>query len=199
MFTEKGIMWMDEVMCQKAYQGNSMQASFSVSERVSIEPLTTKHATVLLEVVNTYRNSLSGYLPWTDFVTNRREAVNYISQRVNSKALDAHWCAIYFDGQFTGVIGIKGVDSHTRVTEIGYWLANNGRGHRVIDQVLAVLIPFLKQKGHAQFIQFHCMEDNIASINIAERAGATLKEYIDHEFETLDRSQRLGIYELRLT
>ena len=32
-----------------------------------------------------------------------------------------------------------------------------------------------------------------------ERAGATLKEYIDHEFETLDRSQRLGIYELRLT
>ncbi|MDF4362438.1 ribosomal-protein-serine acetyltransferase, partial [Vibrio parahaemolyticus] len=32
-----------------------------------------------------------------------------------------------------------------------------------------------------------------------ERAGATLKEYVDHEFETLDRSQRLGIYELRLT
>ncbi|NMU52421.1 GNAT family N-acetyltransferase, partial [Vibrio parahaemolyticus] len=80
-----------------------------------------------------------------------------------------------------------------------YWLANNGRGHRVIDQVLAVLIPFLKKKGHAQFIQFHCMEDNIASINIAERAGATLKEYVDHEFDMLDRSHRLGIYELRLT
>ncbi len=68
----------------------------------------------------------------------------------------------------------------------------------MIDQVLAVLIPF-KAERHAQFIQFHCMEDNIASINIAERAGATLKEYVDHEFETLDRSQRLGIYELRLT
>lgn len=79
--------------------------------------------------------------------------MNYISQRVNSNALDSHWCAIYFDEQLTGVIGIKGVDSHTRVTEIGYWLANNGRGHRVIDQVLAVLIPFLKKKGHAQFIQ----------------------------------------------
>lgn len=39
------------------YQGNGSQARFSVSERVSIEPLTTKHATVLLEVVNTYRNS----------------------------------------------------------------------------------------------------------------------------------------------
>ncbi|EHK0039716.1 GNAT family N-acetyltransferase [Vibrio parahaemolyticus] len=190
---------MGDSMYPHDYQGNGSQARFSVSERVSIEPLTTKHATVLLEVVNTHRNSLSGYLPWTDFVTNRREAVNYISQRVNSKALDAHWCAIYFDEQFTGVIGIKGVDSHTHVTEIGYWLASNGRGHRVIDQVLAVLIPFLKQKGHAQFIQFHCMEDNIASINIAERAGATLKEYVDHEFETLDRSQRLGIYELRLT
>ena len=25
--------------------------------------------------------------------------------------------------------------------------SGNGRGHRVIDQVLAVLIPFLKQKG----------------------------------------------------
>ncbi len=189
---------MDEVTCQETYQGNHLQKRFSVSQRVSIEPLNTKHASALLEVVNTHRESLEGYLPWTDSVTNHREAVNYISQRVNSNALDSHWCAIYFDEQLTGVIGIKGVDSHTRVTEIGYWLANNGRGHRVIDQVLAVLIPFLKQKGHAQFIQFHCLEDNIASINIAERAGATLKEYVDHEFDMLDRSQRLGIYELRL-
>ncbi|MCV5752324.1 hypothetical protein OFN51_26260, partial [Escherichia coli] len=60
---------MGDSMYPHDYQGNGSQARFSVSERVSIEPLTTKHATVLLEVVNTYRNSLSGYLPWTDFVT----------------------------------------------------------------------------------------------------------------------------------
>ena len=42
------------------------------------------------------------------------------------------------------------------------------------------------------------MEGNIPSIKIAERAGATLKEYIDHDFEMLDANQRLGIYELRL-
>ncbi|PFG58068.1 ribosomal-protein-serine acetyltransferase [Vibrio sp. ES.051] len=181
------------------YHGKDQQARFSVSERVSIEPLSIKHAAVLLDVVNTYRDSLTGYLPWTDSVTNRREANDYIFQRINNKALDSYWCAIYFDECFSGVIGVKGVNLNTRANEIGYWLAENGRGHKVIDQILEVLIPIIKDNGHAHSIQFHCMEENVASIKIAERAGAQLKEYVDHDFEMLDRSQRLGIYELSLT
>lgn len=49
---------MDEVTCQETYQGNHLQKRFSVSQRVSIEPLNTKHASALLEVVNTHRESL---------------------------------------------------------------------------------------------------------------------------------------------
>lgn len=180
------------------FQAKQLQQRYWISERASIEPLTAKHAAVLLEAVNDNRERLSGYLPWTDFVTNRREASHYISQRVNSRAVDAYWSAIYFDDRFAGVIGVKGVHPGTRVAEIGYWLADHGRGHKVIDQALSVLVLYLKEKGNAQAIQFHCLEENIASIKIAERAGAKLKHYLDHDLETLDRSQRLGVYELFL-
>ncbi|MED5504258.1 MAG: GNAT family protein, partial [Pseudomonadota bacterium] len=78
------------------------------------------------------------------------------------------------------------------------WLAEKGRGHQIIDLVLMTLVPLIQERGNANVIQFHCMEGNIPSIKIAERAGATLKEYIDHDFEMLDANQRLGIYELRL-
>lgn len=179
-------------------QADQRQQRFWVSDRISTEPLSKKHASVLLEVVNANRKRLAGYLPWTDFVTNRREACHYISQRVNTTAVDAYWSAIYFDGCFAGVIGSKGVHPETRVTEIGYWLADQGRGHHVIDQVLPVLIHYLKERGNAQSIQFHCLEDNLASIKIAERCGAKLKHYLDHDFDMLDRSQRIGVYELNV-
>ncbi|WP_440887080.1 GNAT family N-acetyltransferase [Vibrio sp. WZ-1] len=180
------------------YQGYEQHQTLQISERISIEPLLAKHANVLLEVVNESRDSLSRYLPWTDFVTNRREALRYISQRVNSIALDSYWFALFLDNQFVGVLGVKGMNEDTRVVEIGYWLAEVGRGHGVVHQVLSVIIPSVKQRGRASVIQFHCMEDNIPSIKIAERAGAILKEYVEHDFETLDSSQRLGIYELDL-
>ena len=172
---------------------------FTISERISIEPLASKHSVELLETVNENRKRLAGYLPWTDFVTNRREAGDYISRRINSHAVDAYWFAIYFDDRFTGVIGSKGVEPETRTTEIAYWLADHGRGNRLIDQALSVLILYLKKKGNARSIQFHCLEENIPSIRIAERTGAKLKHYLDHEFDMLDRSQRLGVYELSLT
>ncbi len=181
------------------FQDKRLQQRHWISERISIEPLSAKHAPVLLEVVNDNRNRLAAFLPWTDFVTNRREAGQYISQRVNNKAVDACWCAIYFDERFSGVIGSKGVHPETHVAEIGYWLADNGRGHKVIDHVLTVLVLYLKERGNAQSIQFHCLEENIASIKIAERAGAKLKHYLDHDLETLDPSQRMGVYELLLS
>ncbi|MGR4989452.1 GNAT family N-acetyltransferase [Vibrio rotiferianus] len=181
------------------YQGYEQHQPLQISERISIEPLLAKHANALLEVVNESRDNLSRYLPWTDFVTNRREAVRYISQRINSNALEAYWFALLFDNQFVGVFGIKGVNGETGVAEIGYWIGDIGRGHGLVNQVLSKIIPLVKQRGHTNLIQFHCMEDNIASIKVAQRAGATLKEYVDHSFETLDSSQRLGIYELKLT
>ncbi len=181
------------------FQAKQLQQRYRISERASIEPLSSKHAAALLETVNDNRDRLAGYLPWTDFVTTRREAGQYISQRVQTCAVDAVWFAIFFDERFAGVIGSKGVHRETRVTEIAYWLAEHGRGHKVIDQALDVLVLYLKEKGNAQSIQFHCLEENIASIKIAERAGAKLKHYLDHELETLDRSQRLGVYELLLS
>lgn len=180
-------------------QADDLQQRFTISDRISIEPLASKHSVELLETVNANREWLTAYLPWPDFVTNRREAGHYISQRVNSNAVDAYWFAIYFDDRFTGVIGSKGVDPETSVTEIAYWLAEHGRGNKLIDQALSVLILYLKKKGNAQSIQFHCLEENIASIKIAERTGAKLKHYLDHELDRLDRSQRLGVYELPLT
>ncbi|BDR16177.1 GNAT family N-acetyltransferase [Vibrio sp. STUT-A11] len=179
-------------------QADNLQQRAAISDRISMEPLASKHTLELLETVNANRERLTVYLPWPEFVTNRREARHYISQRVDSNAVDAYWFAIYFDDRFAGVIGSKGVDPETRATEIAYWLADHGRGNQLIDQVLSILILYLKKKGNAQSIQFHCLEENTPSIRIAERTGAKLKHYLDHEFDMLDRSQRLGVYELPL-
>lgn len=117
------------------YQGYEKHQLRQITERISIEPLLTKHATPLLAAVNKSREHLSQYLPWTDWVTNRREAVAYISQRINSNAFEAYWFAIRLDQNFVGVLGMKGVNQETGVAEVGYCLPNRG-------VVIALLITF---------------------------------------------------------
>ena len=51
------------------YQGYEQHQALQISERISIEPLLTMHAAILLSAVNENRENLSQYLPWTDSVS----------------------------------------------------------------------------------------------------------------------------------
>ncbi|WP_245823694.1 GNAT family N-acetyltransferase [Photobacterium proteolyticum] len=169
-----------------------------ISESISLQALTQFHAKELLETVNTSRDDLSVYMPWTDTLTDMAGARSYINARKKGKLYGSQWFAIYYDGAFSGVFGIKYIDPVTKVSELGYWLSTAVRGHRIINQVLNVILPYLSSSTTVDTVEFHCLESNEASIRVVERAGAKLVKYVGNNMDIPNKDQRLGIYALKL-
>ena len=180
------------------YQGYQQNLSLMISPSLSVEPLCTGHASGLLKAVNSSRENLSLYLPWVNTVRTERGAINYIKDRIGIPLPEVFWVALMRNGVFIGVFGIKGLNTENGSAEIAYWLTEAGRGYGVIGAVLNTFLPLIRKRGKIQTLQFQCMENNPASIKIAQRAGAVFKDYISHEFYGLGADKQLGVYELYL-
>ncbi|MBE0379237.1 GNAT family N-acetyltransferase [Pseudoalteromonas prydzensis] len=87
-----------------------------------------------------------------------------------------------------------------KVAECGYWLADFARGQGVMNQVLTKIVPYIKNNSHAKVIEFCCLDENLASIKVVQRAGAQFKYYQkDTSIFIANKHQRLGVYEIKLT
>ncbi|MCG7534891.1 GNAT family N-acetyltransferase [Pseudoalteromonas sp. OOF1S-7] len=152
---------------------------YHISTHLHLIPLDIKHATALLEAVDSRRKSLQTYLPWVSGVTDSCGAKAYILDR--TQTLYANYFAIMRQNQFIGVFAVKPAKA-IQTYEIGYWLSEAGRGKAVISQILKVMLPHLKKVHQTRYVEFHCLEFhclefNNGSIKIAQWVGA---KFIGH-------------------
>ncbi|TMP36010.1 GNAT family N-acetyltransferase [Pseudoalteromonas rubra] len=144
---------------------------YDISPSLTLTPLNIKQANVLLEAVDKSRESLEIYLPWAQAVTDLNSAKQYITERQSIRG--SHYFSIVYHEQFIGVFAVKSVEA-PNTCEIGYWLCEKARGNAIIDQILRVMLPRLKEELAMRQIEFHCLDFNIPSIKIAQRVGAKL-------------------------
>lgn len=169
-----------------------------VSDDIYLCPLTVSHAKELLNAVKSSQLELSIYMPWAKSLIDIKSAENYINTRVNTTDNGSKWFAIYFKGQFTGVFGIKYIEPDSKISELGYWLSNYGRGNGIIYQVLKVILPYMVSYTEAKTVEFHCLESNKASIKIVNKIGASLVRYAPNTIDVENKDQKLGVYALEL-
>ncbi|ALU41897.1 GNAT family N-acetyltransferase [Pseudoalteromonas rubra] len=144
-----------------------------ISTNLYLTPLNTEHAGTLFDAVETSRESLQKFLPWVEKLTVLRDAESYIAER--TQLANTEYFAIMQRNHFIGVFAIKPAEAHNSC-EIGYWLIDKARGKAVISRVLGLILPYLKNVRQVDYVEFHCLENNEASIKIAKRAGASLIE-----------------------
>ncbi|MCO7187768.1 MULTISPECIES: GNAT family protein [unclassified Pseudoalteromonas] len=144
---------------------------YYILPHLHLTPLNIKQANVLLEAVDISRQSLEIYLPWAQTVTDLDSAKKYITERLEMSG--SRYFSIMYHHQFIGIIAVKSVEA-PNTCEIGYWLCEKARGNAIIDQILRVMIPSLKEELEIRCIEFHCLDFNVASIKIAQRVGAKL-------------------------
>lgn len=168
-----------------------------ISEQITLTPLTESDAAQVLLLVDTNRHNLNKYLYWVNDVHCIQSAAQYISDRVNSGFNGAHWFKINLNGVFCGVFAIKSVCVDSLIAEVGYWLCNSARKRGVINQIITKLSSSFVLEG-AKLLEFRCLENNIASINIALKAGAELVDSIS-DFMVIDgMNQDLQVYRVSL-
>ena len=170
-----------------------------ISDSIILQPLDISHTNELYQVIAASRENLSQFLPWVDNVIDVNSTKRYIYERLHSGKAGSQWFAVYIEDRLSGVFGIKHIDPDSKVAECGYWLADFARGQRVMNQVLTKIVPYIKNNSHAKAIEFCCLDENLASIKVVQRAGAQFKYYQkDTSIFIANKSQRLGVYEIKL-
>ncbi|MBB1301065.1 GNAT family N-acetyltransferase [Pseudoalteromonas sp. SG43-7] len=172
-----------------------------ISDSITLKPLDISHAVELYQVIADSRENLSQFLPWVDDVIDVNSTKRYIYERLHSGKAGSQWFAVYIEDRLSGVFGIKHIDPDSKGAECGYWLADFARGQRAMNQVLTKIVPYIKNNSHAKVIEFCCLEENLASIKVVQRAGAQFKYYQKETsiFLANQQQQRLGVYEIKLT
>ncbi|MBQ4877888.1 GNAT family N-acetyltransferase [Pseudoalteromonas luteoviolacea] len=163
---------------------------------IQLTSLGLHHSAKLYNAVEHNRVSLERNLPWVKQVTCDDSAQRYIDERINSGEPSSRWIAISVSGCFSGVFGVKHIDPVTGQCEVGYWLCGKARGQQVIPRVLNELIPWIKSQG-AKTLEFHCLEDNIASIRNAEKVGAILQSTAPTTLDISDTTRKMCVYALK--
>ena len=168
-----------------------------ITEEIALSPLRVSDALEILNLVNANRVNLAKFLYWVQDVNCLDSAQRYLSDRVNSGLSGARWFKVYFKGHISGIFAIKSVCLNSFVAELGYWLASAAQGYGVIHKVIDKL-PEILNGSAAKIIEFRCLEQNYASINIALKSGATLVDTIPDYMFTDQTQQKLHIYRMPL-
>jgi ribosomal-protein-serine acetyltransferase len=168
-----------------------------ISEQIKLFPLLESDALEILKLVNSSRVDLGKFLYWVKNVKCIDSAKKYISERVNSGLNGSRWFKVYFNGSISGIFAIKSVCSDSFVAEVGYWLSSATQGNGVTNQIIHKLPEIMSGTG-AKSVEFRCLEQNHASINIALKSGAKLVSSIPNFMVANEFMQNLNIYRVQL-
>ena len=168
-----------------------------IAEHIKLAPLVESDAADILRVVNLSRASLGQFLPWVEGVNNIESAKKYILDRVNSGLNCSRWFKIYYKDNLSGVFAVKSICPELNIAELGYWLSSDAQGNGIISQVIA-RVPNILKNTSAKVIEFRCLEQNVASINIALKSGASLVDTIPDFAFANNTMQQLNIYRVGL-
>ncbi|MBQ4800504.1 GNAT family N-acetyltransferase [Pseudoalteromonas sp. MMG006] len=168
-----------------------------IAEHIKLAPLVEGDAAGILKTVNLSRASLGEFLPWVEGVNNIESAKKYILDRVNSGLNGSRWFKIYYKDNLSGVFAVKFICPDLNIAELGYWLTSDVQGNGIIGQVIA-RVPSILKNTSAKVIEFRCLEQNVASIKIALKSGASLVDTIPNFVAVDNTRQQLNIYQVAL-
>jgi len=158
---------------------------FKVNDNILLKEINLGVVESIFQTIDNEREYLIEWLPFVELTQDISFTRQFIENYLNSDKLDLT-CAIYYQFQFAGIIGLKDTDIDNKKTEIGYWLSKSFQGNGIITQSCKVLINFVFNKMKMNRVQIKAATKNLKSWKIPERLGFTF-EGIERNGELHDR------------
>ena len=80
-------------------------------------------------------------------------------------------CAIYYQNQFVGLVGLKDADAANRKIEIGYWLSENYQKKGIMTRACHAMVDYAFDVLEINRVQLKAAAGNKKSQQVAERLG----------------------------
>jgi len=123
-------------------------------------------------------------LPWMQWLNNTKSVKDthnfLIKSDKNWKNDKAYEYAIVLNDSIIGMCGAVVVDKTNKKVELGYWLANNYRGHGYIMESICVLEQELFKNEFNKIIIYTDVLNN-NSINVAKKLGYKLEAVLKQD------------------
>lgn len=152
-----------------------------VDDEIVLKELTSEEIEPIFNMLTTQREYFAEWLPFVDYTQKIEDTKAFVESAINSDSPDLT-CAIYYKGEFVGLIGYKDTDLHNKKTEIGYWLSKYYQHKGIVTRSCHVLIKYIFDELGMNKIRLKAVVENAKSRRVAERLGFT-EEGTDREAE----------------
>lgn len=138
-----------------------------------VAPTTTeKLAAEIFNLVDGDREHLGRYLPWVEKTTSVQDELNFLKmmaqQQIEGKT---YLFVIEFENQIVGTIDLHFINPTNGRAEIGYWLSSAYTGKGIMTRCVKKVAAFGFQILELNRIDIYCDVENVASTEVAKRAG----------------------------
>ncbi|NDV47729.1 N-acetyltransferase [Paludibacter sp. 221] len=131
------------------------------------------------------RNYFSEWLPFVEYTKEVSDTLMFVEQTIHGDPNNLT-CAIYFENQFVGLVGLKDTDVSNNKTEIGYWLSEGFQKRGIMTRACRAIIEYAFDEMGMNRVQLKAATGNIKSQQVAERLGFK-REGIEREGELHSR------------
>ncbi|MDP4239354.1 MAG: GNAT family protein [Bacteroidota bacterium] len=152
-----------------------------VDENTRLKEIDLDDVEVIFKTIDKERAYLEEWLPFVELTREISFTRSFVENYLNSDRTDLT-CAIYFQQQFAGIIGLKDTDLDNKKTEIGYWLSESFQHRGIITRSCKSLIHYAFNKMDLNRVQLKAATGNLKSQRVAERLGFR-KEGIERDGE----------------
>ena len=141
-----------------------------VDTNIRLKEIGLEDAEVIFNTIINERDYLSEWLPFVEHTHEISFTRSFIEEYLNSERKDLT-CAIYYQNQFVGLVGLKDTDTDNKKTEIGYWLSEAFQHKGIITCSCKTLISYAFDEMDINRIQIKAAEHNLKSQQIPVRLG----------------------------
>ena len=141
-----------------------------VDTNIRLKEIELEDTEVIFKTIINERDYLGEWLPFVELTRDISFTRCFVEGYLNSDRKDLT-CAIFYQNQFVGIIGLKDTDFNNKKTEIGYWLSEPYQHKGIITNSCKSLINFIFDKMDFNRIQIRVAKGNLKSQYIPERLG----------------------------
>ena len=141
-----------------------------VDANIRLKEIGLEDTEVIFNTIINERDYLGEWLPFVELTREISFTRCFVEGYLNSDKKDLT-CAIFYQNQFVGLIGLKDTDFDNKKTEIGYWLSEPYQHKGIITNSCKSLINFIFDKMNINRVQIKVAKGNMKSQRIPKRLG----------------------------
>ncbi len=154
---------------------------FTVNDKIRLEAVNLSMTDQIFTAIESNREFLGRWLPFVAYtrqVSDTRKFMESIINQTEEQKDEIY--SIFYNEEFSGLIGFKETDWINRKTELGYWLIEKMQKKGIVTLCVHKLTRYAFQKLKMNRVQI--------KVAVGNKQSAAIPQRLDFKFEGIERA-----------